>query len=97
MRKIRWILLIAVIILALVVVMQNNHETEVHLLLHRRSLPLSVLMFSTTATGFLLGALLTATMLRRGRAAGKKGKNTAPRPTPSKEGMHESKESRQPG
>lgn len=93
MQKIRWFFLILVIVLALVIVLQNNHATEVHLLWYRPSLPLSVLLFCTTAIGFLFGALLTATMLRRRAAAGKKGKSTASRPAPRQEGNKESKKS----
>lgn len=77
MKKVRWFILILAIILSLVVVLQNNHATEVRVLLHTRTLPLSVLLFTTTATGFLFGALLTAAMLRRGHSAAKKGKPAA--------------------
>jgi uncharacterized integral membrane protein len=94
MQKIRWFLLIVVIVLALVVVLQNNHDAEVHLLLHKRSIPLSVLLFSTTAVGFLFGALMTATMLRsRGAAAEKKAKKPA-QPSPSEASSRDSTESR---
>ena len=82
MQKIRWFLLIVVIVLALVIVLQNNHDAEVHLLLHEQSLPLSVLLFSTTAIGFLFGALMTATMLRRSRGAATE-KKAGPKPIPT--------------
>ena len=81
MQKIRWFFLILVIVLVLVVVLQNNQEAEIHLLLHEQTLPLSVLLLSTTAVGFLFGALMTASMLRGGRkgAAKKKVKKAVPR------------------
>ena len=87
MQKIRWFFLIAVIVLVLVVALQNNHQTQVHLLLHERSLPLSMLLLSTTAIGFLFGALITASMLRSGRkvAAEKKAKKVAPATVPTEE------------
>jgi uncharacterized integral membrane protein len=91
MQKIRWFLLIVMIVLALVVVLQNNHDAEVHLLLHQRSIPLSVLLFSTTAVGFLFGALMTATMLRS-RGPGKKAKKPA-QPSPSEASSRDSTES----
>ena len=95
MQKIRWFFLIVVIVLALVVVLQNNHTTDVHLLLHEQPLPLSVLLLSTTAIGFLFGALMTASMLHgRGRTATeKKAKKADPEPAPAEEPAHESAES----
>lgn len=80
MQKIRWFLLILVIVLVLVVVLQNNQQAEIHLLLHQRTLPLSIMLLSTAAIGFLFGALMTAFMLRRGKkaAAKKKPKQAVP-------------------
>ncbi len=79
MQKIRWASLIFVIVLVLVVALQNNQEAQVHLLLHERTLPLSMLLLSTAAIGFLFGALMTASMLRSGKkTAEKKAKKAAP-------------------
>jgi uncharacterized integral membrane protein len=82
MQKIRWFFLIAAILLALAIVLQNNTSVPVQLFWLQRSLPLSALLLSTTAIGFLLGALVTAWMLRRrGKAAN--AKKAAPEPAPA--------------
>ena len=64
MQKIRWFFLIVGIVLVLALVVQNIGSATVHLLWLKPQLPLSVLMLSTTAIGFLFGALMTASMLR---------------------------------
>ncbi|MGB0597475.1 MAG: LapA family protein [Rubripirellula sp.] len=65
MQKIRWILLILAIPMALAVTFQNNDAVPVRLLWIERNMPLSILVASTTAIGFLAGALTTALMLVR--------------------------------
>jgi uncharacterized membrane protein YciS (DUF1049 family) len=67
MQKIRWLLLILAILVALAVTFQNNDAVPVRLLWIERNMSLSILVASTTAIGFLAGALTTALMLvRRG-------------------------------
>ena len=92
MQKIRWFLLIVAIVLALAMAFQNNEPAKVRLLWLEQSMPLSVLMLSTTAIGFLLGALMTALMLRRrGRvAAERKAKKAAPPSNAAKKPANES-------
>jgi|TARA_B110000495_G_C22916982_1_gene535677 uncharacterized integral membrane protein len=65
MQKIRWFFLILMITLALALVFQNQEQVDIQLLFLKQSLPLSVLLISATTIGFLLGALLTASMLRK--------------------------------
>jgi uncharacterized integral membrane protein len=65
MQKIRWFFLILAIILAIDLALENNELTAIHLFwLQTPEMPLSVLLLSTIGIGFLLGALLTASMLR---------------------------------
>ena len=52
MQKIRWFLLISAIIVALAAALQNNELIELQLFFFRKSLPLSVILLSTTAIGF---------------------------------------------
>ncbi len=78
MQKIRWILLVLGVVVALAIAIQNNDSTEIQLFFFRRSLPLSILVLSTTAIGFLLGAITSVLMLRRSE----KGK-AAPRSKPA--------------
>ena len=75
MQKIRWFFLVVGIVLVLALALQNNDSATVTLLWLQQPMPLSVLMLSTTAIGFLCGALLTASMLRNR----KKTKETAPK------------------
>lgn len=70
-QKIRWFLLILAIIVALAAALQNNDLVEVQLFFFSRSLPLSVILLSTTAVGFLAGALTTVLMLRRHKTSEK--------------------------
>ena len=74
MQKIRWLFLIIGILLILAMAFQNNELTEVRLLWLSPAFPLSVLLLVCTAIGFLLGSLVTVSMLRRSKTAGKKRK-----------------------
>lgn len=67
MQKIRWFFLILAIILTLAAIFQNNQNAEIHLLWLKRTLPLSMLLLTTSAIGFLFGAVVTASMLRSHR------------------------------
>ncbi len=60
MQKIRWFFLIVAIIVALAMVAQNNDATELQLFFFRRSMPLSVILLSSVAIGFLAGAFPSA-------------------------------------
>jgi len=82
MQKIRWFLLILIIALLLTAIWQNGDPTVIKLLNLEQEVPLSVLLISTIAIGFLFGALTTATMLRRGRRSKSpaKAEKTAPPP-----------------
>lgn len=80
MQKIRWFFLIVGILLALLMGWQNTQNVDIRLLWITHSLPLSVLLLSFTAIGFLFGALMTAAMLHRRRATEKKRKKAVPGP-----------------
>lgn len=68
MQKIRWFFLILAIVLVIAMAVQNNELEAVRLFwLETPEMPLSVLLLSTTGIGFLLGALMTASMLRSRR------------------------------
>lgn len=75
MQKIRWFFLILIVTLALALVFQNQEQVEIQLLFMKQSLPLSVLLISATTIGFLLGALMTASMLRKRKSKKKKTPN----------------------
>ena len=74
MQRIRWVLLLLGIVIVMVLLFYNSDEVPVKLpLVEDRELPLSVLLMATTAIGFLLGAVMTARMLRsRNKAAAAK-------------------------
>ncbi len=83
MQKIRWFFLILAIAITLAAMLQNNQETEISLLWLERTMPLSILLLTSTAIGFLFGSLMTASMLRSRRkkkeaAAKPVAKQTAP-------------------
>ena len=80
MQKIRWFLLILGIVAALAVALQNNAPTKVRFLWLEQMMPLTLLLLTTTTIGFLLGALLTASMLR-GRKSDAKRQETTGKPT----------------
>ncbi|MGI9465671.1 MAG: lipopolysaccharide assembly protein LapA domain-containing protein [Rubripirellula sp.] len=65
MQKIRWFFLILIAVMTLALVFQNQAKVEIQLFFWKQSLPLSLLLISTATIGFLLGALLTAAMLRK--------------------------------
>ena len=67
MQKIRWFFLIVGIVLAIAMALQNNETASFRLLWLEQTMPLSVMLVSTTGIGFLLGALMTASMLRSRR------------------------------
>ncbi len=69
MQKIRWFFLVLAIVVVLVAAFQNNASTDLQLFFFKRSLPLSLLLLSATAIGFLIGALTTVWMLRRGKTS----------------------------
>jgi uncharacterized integral membrane protein len=78
MQKIRWFFLIGAILVALAMILQNNEATELQLFFFHWSMPLSVILLSSVAIGFLAGALMTVLMLRRSKASGKaKAKSAA--------------------
>jgi len=67
MQKIRWFFLILAIAVMLAAMLQNNHDTNINLLWLEQTMPLSVLLLVTSAICFLLGAVVTASMLRSHR------------------------------
>jgi uncharacterized membrane protein YciS (DUF1049 family) len=68
MQKIRWFFLILVVVAGVTLVLLNNQLTPIHLFgLKTVEMPFSILLLSTTGIGFVLGAIMTATMLRSRR------------------------------
>ena len=64
---------------ALTVALQNRSPVTVQVLWLQQTTPLTVLLLCTAGIGFLLGALMTASMLRgRGRRAEKSAKVAKP-------------------
>ncbi len=86
MQKIRWFFLILAVVVVLLVILQNNETTKIALLWFTQELPLSVLLLSTTAIGFLFGAWTTASMLRRHRKAKEAAAKKTEPPTESPKG-----------
>jgi uncharacterized integral membrane protein len=87
MQKIRWFFLIGAILVALAMILQNNEATELQLFFFRRSMPLSVILLSSVAIGFLAGALTTVLMLRRSKALGKAKEKAAAGAEPKPSGV----------
>ena len=85
MHKIRWLFLILIAVFTLILVFQNQAPTEIQLIFWKHSLPLSLLLISTTTIGFLLGALLTASMLRQRKKKELKSRKQSPKPAIGKE------------
>jgi uncharacterized membrane protein YciS (DUF1049 family) len=95
MQKIRWFFLILAIVLVIAMAVQNNELQSVSLFwLETPEMPLSVLLLSTTGIGFLMGALITASMLRSRRKKEKERERQAkavsskavePKPEPAAE------------
>ncbi|GAA5506735.1 hypothetical protein [Novipirellula caenicola] len=71
MQKIRWILLLLGIVIALVIAFQNNRNEEVNVLFFHGEVSLLLLILTAVGVGFVFGAMLTYGMLRP-----KKGKKT---------------------
>ena len=63
-QKIRWILLLFGIVVAIAVAIQNNDAVDVKLLFFQATLSLSLLILVSAGIGFLFGALMTGMMLR---------------------------------
>jgi uncharacterized integral membrane protein len=83
-QKIRWFVLLLGITLVLLLSLWNSAPVTLQFpFLADRQLPLSVLIFTTFAIGFLFGALMTGWMLhRRKKQASKTGSSAA---SPSEE------------
>tara|TARA_R110002167_G_scaffold228700_1_gene433775 strand:- start:108 stop:446 length:339 start_codon:yes stop_codon:yes gene_type:complete len=84
MQKIRWILLLLGIVIALVIAFQNNRNEEVNLLFFHGEVSLLLLILTAVGIGFVFGAMMTYGMLRskKGKQAnaksGAKGISAAP-------------------
>ncbi len=65
MQKIRWGILILLVIVLLAVVLQNAAPVTLKLFWFETQLPTSTLLMVTSAASFLLGAVITHRMLRR--------------------------------
>ena len=63
-QRIRWFLLLVFVATGLLFVVQNTHPVDVEFVAWTRSPPLSVLLLGSLAFGFLLGAVITRSMLR---------------------------------
>ena len=72
MQKIRWALWILGIVLVLALLLQNQQSAEVDLLWMHQEMPLALMLVATLGVGVVMGALMTAMMLRRpkNRSAG---------------------------
>ncbi|WP_442509859.1 lipopolysaccharide assembly protein LapA domain-containing protein [Novipirellula sp. SH528] len=75
MQKIRWILLLLGIVIALVIAFQNNRNEEVNLLFFHGEVSLLLLILTAVGIGFVFGAMMTYGMLRS-----KKGKKADSKP-----------------
>ncbi|KAA1259050.1 hypothetical protein LF1_15760 [Rubripirellula obstinata] len=95
MQKIRWFFLILAIVLMIAMAVQNNGMQVIRLFtFETREMPLSVLLLATTGIGFLMGALVTVSMLRSRRKKEKERERQAkaasneeasPKPEPAME------------
>ncbi|TWT80673.1 hypothetical protein CA13_21190 [Planctomycetes bacterium CA13] len=69
MQKIRWFLLVLGVTVALVTALWNNGPVTINFPFFHRELPLSLLILTSVACGFLLGAMTTYSMLRSHKKA----------------------------
>ncbi len=74
MQKIRWFFLVLCIAAALILVIQNNELASVKFLTLEGTLPMSGMLLASGGIGFLLGALMTVSMLRSRKKAAKRKK-----------------------
>ena len=65
MRKIRWGIVLLGVIVLLAAMIQNSDQVLLKLFFYQTQLPISVLLFTTSAVSFLLGAIATGRMLKR--------------------------------
>lgn len=65
MQKIRWGILILLIVVGLAIVLQNSEMVTLKLFWYETQLPTSTLLLVASAASFLLGAVTTHRMLRR--------------------------------
>ena len=77
MQKIRWILLLLGIVIALVIAFQNNRNEEVNLLFFHGEVSLLLLILTAVGIGFVFGAMLTYGMLRPKKGKKANGKSAA--------------------
>jgi uncharacterized integral membrane protein len=69
LSRIRWFLIIAILLLLAVFTLANTGSVRVRMpLFFSAEIPLAMLIALSTLLGFMLGALWTAWTLRRGRA-----------------------------
>lgn len=63
-QRIRWFFFLALVVSGVVIALQNTHDVDIDFFTWTRSQPLSVLLLASMAFGFLLGAVITGSMLR---------------------------------
>jgi uncharacterized integral membrane protein len=83
LQKTKFTLLIVAIAFTLIVALQNTEATGITILFFSLSLPKTVLIMASLATGFLIGAFTTGRMLRRRHAKRAKQAPPAARAKPS--------------
>ena len=75
LQKIRWFFLLVAVTIVLLLLLWNASAVTVRFpFVAERQLPLSILLFATSAIGFVFGAIVTGTMLRRRHKAAAKTK-----------------------
>ncbi len=81
MNRLKWLLLVVLLVFCLIVIFQNIEPTEIRMLTMSFQLPQAALLLITLAIGFLMG-LLTPTFRKfvSWRAQSKKAKSGLPKP-----------------
>jgi uncharacterized integral membrane protein len=69
MQKIRWTILLIGVVILLTAMIQNSATTTLKFFTYQTQLPVSVLLLTTSATSFLLGAITAGRMLKRSTRA----------------------------
>ena len=66
-QRIRWFLVLILVIAGVFIAVQNTHSVEIDFFTYTGSQPLLVLLLVSMSFGFLLGAVMTSSMLRSHR------------------------------
>ena len=82
MQKIRWGIVLVGIIVLMAAMIQNSAQAPLQLFFYKTQLPISVLLFVTSAVSFLMGAIATGRMLKRSTKSKRAVEKAVEKPEP---------------